>query len=68
MGITEILRRIWIFSENKITNSESICKQPTQLIVELNSSLQQKIDTFTEGRGAGILRILVGTSQTCHPD
>ena len=45
MGITEILRRIWLFSENKITNSESICKHPTQLIVELNSSLRHKLGT-----------------------
>ena len=35
MGITEILRRIWLFSANKIKSSESFCKQPTQLIVEL---------------------------------
>ena len=49
MGTTEILRRIWLFSANKIkgseSQSESVCKQPTQLIVELNSSLWQKIDT-----------------------
>jgi len=44
-GITEILKRVWLFSANKIKSSESISKQPTQLIVELNSSLQQKIDT-----------------------
>ena len=46
MGITEILRRVWLFSTNKIKSSESISKQPTQLIVELNSSLRQKIDTL----------------------
>jgi hypothetical protein len=41
MGITEILRRIWLFSANKIKSSESVnSKQPTQLIVELNSSLR----------------------------
>ena len=39
MGITEILRRIWLFSANKIKSSESFSKQPTQPIVELNSSL-----------------------------
>jgi hypothetical protein len=40
MGITAILRRIWLFSANKIKkNSESISKQPnsthrrTQLII-----------------------------------
>ena len=32
MGITEILRRIWLFSANKIKSSESFSKQPTQLI------------------------------------
>ena len=32
MGITEILRRIWLFSANKI-ESESFSKQPTQLII-----------------------------------
>jgi len=29
MGITEILRRIWLFSANKIKSSESGSKQPT---------------------------------------
>ena len=46
MGITEILRRIWLFSANKIKSSESFSKQPTQLIVELNSSLQHIIVTL----------------------
>ena len=44
-GIKEILRKIWLFPENKIKSSESFIKQPTQLIVELNSSLQQIIVT-----------------------
>ena len=44
MEITEILRRIWLFSVNKIS-SESFSKQPTQLIVELNSSLRHIIVT-----------------------
>ena len=40
MGITEILRRIWLFSANKIKNNfESVSKQPNRLIVELSSSL-----------------------------
>ena len=33
MGITEILRKIWLFSANKIKSSESFSKQPTQLII-----------------------------------
>ena len=33
MGITEILRKIWLFSANKIKISESFSKQPTQLII-----------------------------------
>ena len=45
MGITEILRRIWLFSANKIKSSESFSKQSTQLIGELNSSLRQIIDS-----------------------
>ena len=45
MGKTEILRRIWLFSANKIKSSESLSKQPTQLIVHLNSSLRQIIDS-----------------------
>ena len=45
MGITEILRRIWLFSANKMKSSESFSKQPTKLIVELNSSLRQIIDS-----------------------
>ena len=46
MGITEILRKIWPFSASKMKSSESFSKQPTQLIVELNSSLRQIIDSF----------------------
>ena len=46
MGITEILRRIWLFSANKTKSSEFISKQPTQLIVKLNSSLRQIIVTY----------------------
>ena len=46
MGITEILKRIWLFSANKIKNSESGSKQPIQLIVELKSSLWHIIVTF----------------------
>ena len=38
-GITEILRRIWLFITNKMKSSESGNKQPTQLIVEFNSTL-----------------------------
>ena len=45
MGTTEILRRIWLFSANQIKSSEFLSKQPTQLIVELNSSLRQIIDS-----------------------
>ena len=33
MGMTEILRRIWLFSANKIKSSEFFSKQPTQLII-----------------------------------
>ena len=33
MGITEILRRIWLFSANKIKSFEFVSKQPTQLII-----------------------------------
>ena len=46
MGIKEIFRRIWLFSENKIKNSESVSTQPSQLIVELNSLLRQKLGTL----------------------
>ena len=48
MGITEILRRIWLFSANKIKKSEFVSKQPTQFIVELNSSLRQIIDSLVQ--------------------
>ena len=44
MGITEILRRIWLFSANKTQSSGLFSKQLTQLIVQLNSSLRQIID------------------------
>jgi hypothetical protein len=39
MGITEILRRIWLFSANKIKSSESCSKQPTQLIIAADNGL-----------------------------
>ena len=39
MNVEIILRRIWLFSANKIKESESFSKQPTQFIGELNSSL-----------------------------
>ena len=45
MGIREILRRIWLFSANKLKSSESCSKQPTQLIVDLNSTLRHIIVT-----------------------
>ena len=45
MGTTEILRRIWLFSADKTKIFESGSKQPTQLIVELNSLLRHKIVT-----------------------
>ena len=48
IGITEILRRIWLFSANEIKSSESFSKLPTQLIVELNSSLRHIIVTNLE--------------------
>ena len=52
MGITEILRRIWVFSANKIKSSESFDKQPTQIIVKLNSlrHIIVTIDAQTEHR------------------
>ena len=46
MGIPETLRRIWLISANKIKSSEFFSKQPTQLIVELNSSLLHIIVTI----------------------
>ena len=51
MGIAEILRRIWLFSANKIKTSQSVSKQPTQLIIELNSSSQQKLGTKNLKKG-----------------
>ena len=47
-GITEILRKIWLFSANKTKSSESFSKQPTQLIVELNLSLRHIIVTLNK--------------------
>ena len=63
MGITEILRRILLFSANKIKSSESFSKQPTQLIVELNSSLRQIIDSMHFESGTEMVeRILIHIS------
>ena len=33
VGVTEILRSIWLFSANTIKSSESFIKHPTQLII-----------------------------------
>ena len=33
IGIAEILRKIWLYTTNKIKSSESFSKQPTQLII-----------------------------------
>ena len=41
MGITEILGRIKLFSENKIKGSESFSKQPTQLIIAADNWLKK---------------------------
>ena len=46
MGITEILRRIWLFSANKIKSSESVSKQPTQLIVAVEIKMWTKITKY----------------------
>ena len=45
MGITDILRRICLFSASEIKSFESFSKQPTQGIAKLNSSLQHIIVT-----------------------
>ena len=45
MGKPEVLIRTWLFSANKTNSSESFSKQPTQFIVELNSSLRHIIVT-----------------------
>ena len=41
MEITEILRRIWLFTANKIKGSESFSKQPTQLIIAADNWLKK---------------------------
>ena len=46
MEVTEILKNIWLFFANKMKSSESVSKQPTQLVIELNSLLRQKLGTF----------------------
>ena len=60
-GITEILISIWLFSANKTKSSEYFSKQPTQLIVHLNSSLQHIIVTqdlnFKLGIGGNCLHL-----------
>ena len=58
MGITDIFRRIWLFSANKVKSSESFSKQPTQLIVELNSSLRHIIVTMVYEKFNRIIRVL----------
>ena len=46
MGIKEILRRIWLFSTKRTKSADTISKEPTQLIVQLNSSLWHIIVTL----------------------
>ena len=58
MGVTEILRKIWLFSANEIKSSESFSKQQNQIIVKLNSSLCHIIVTK-----ACISSIIIKTSQ-----
>ena len=70
MGITEILRRIWQFSANTAKSSESFNKQPTQLIVKLNTSLQQivaKINTVFLTASSMVLKV-VFCYQNCSSD
>ena len=45
IGVIEILRRIWLFSANKIKPLNLLVNN--QLKLELNSSLRQKLGTFT---------------------
>ena len=61
MGITEILRRIWLLSANKVKISESVSKHPNQLIVELNSSLRHII--VTNFCGAGGVSAVKGSAE-----
>ena len=42
-GNSRNFERIWLFSADKIKSPESFSKQPTQLILELNSSLRHII-------------------------
>ena len=48
MGITEILRRIWLFSANEIKSSESFSKQPTQLIIAAHNCLFYNIEVLKQ--------------------
>ena len=61
MGITEILRRIWLFSASKIKSSESGSKQPTQLIVERNSTLWPIIVTQVLAYAIGQINVTICT-------
>ena len=68
MGITESLRRIWLCTANKIKSSESFSKQPTQIIMELNSSLRHIIVTLVSSYlGLGLLRIDWVMTQAKNP-
>ena len=65
------MRRIWLFSANKIKISEFFSKQPTQLIVELNSSLRLKIVTKVPSKRDGNFILggrffLLHVLGTCH--
>ena len=61
IGKTEILRRIWLFSAKKMKSTESVSKQPTQLIVELKSTLRQKLGTLVILQWADFLDQLIFT-------
>ena len=50
--MTEILREIWLLSANKTKSSEAFSKQPSQLIVELNSLLRHIIVRYEQVDGS----------------
>ena len=58
MGITEILRMIWLFSANKIKSSESFSKQLTQLIITAHNchTINQKIIAVRRSQVDMVLR------------
>ena len=64
MRNTEILKKIWLFSANKRKSSESISKQPTQLIIATHNCHNRLIVYMVHTCDVRIIKIVLGYGST----